>query len=332
MIPIVKPLYSKGAIVRVLTENYIKDKIPKGSPGEIIHVDSHRGAFTYNVEVVTEEDGYPRVQRTFREDELESIPSEPSTGINVERKEDWRKQVQGVSVSKDALLAGTDQILRRGTGVDLVSVVRIGPKHNNVTVVVPNGTAILLNASRIAWQQAERIRAENKIDETGRFSSEKDSIDYQENVAIAVITAFTGVEAFINEMIPEDFCFEDKRGGIVIKRNKTQIEEGMSVSRKLAEILPKMFNTSSPKGTEPLWSRFKKLKNVRNRIIHMSSTDRRSSKPNEPNLWHEIFSIECPHQTALRIMDFFFNKTCTQPSWRENGPFKDDKTVHTRAD
>lgn len=332
MMPIVTPRYSQGNIVRLLTEKYINDKIPKGSPGKIMHVDTQTGTFIYNVEVVTQEDGYPRVQRTFREDELEPMPNESSTGTKVARKEDWRKQVQGVSVSEDALLAGTDQILRKGTRADLVSVVRIGPKHNNVTVVVPNGTAILLNASGNAWQQAERIRAENKIDETGRFISEKDSIDYQENVAIAVITAFTGLEAFINEMIPEDFCFEDKRDGIIITRNKTQIEEGMSVSMKLTEVLPKMLNTSSPKGIEPLWSKFKKLKNVRNRIIHMSGTDRRSSKPNEPNLWHEIFSVECPHQTALRIMDFFFDKTKSRPEWRKNGPFKNDKSVRTRAD
>lgn len=84
--PIFTPRYSKGEIVRVSTENYIKDKIPKGSPGEIIHVNNHTRTFTYSVEVVTEEDGYPRVQRTFREDELEPIPNEPSTGIKIERK------------------------------------------------------------------------------------------------------------------------------------------------------------------------------------------------------------------------------------------------------
>ena len=296
-----------------------------------MHVDSHTGTFAYHVEFVTEEDGHPHVTRTVRENELEPMLNDLSNGIGAERKEDWRKQVQGVSVSNDALLPGTTQIARRGTQIDLVSVIRIGLKKTNVTVVVPNGTAILLSASRNAWQQAERIRAENEIDETGRFLSEKASIDYQENVAIAVIAAFAGIEAFINEMIPEDFCFEDIKGGILVPKNKTQIEEGMSVSKKIDEILPKRFNTSSPKGIEPLWSKFKKLKNVRNRIIHMSSTDRRSSKPDDPNLWHEIFSISCPHQTALQVMDFFFDKTKCWPEWRKNGPFKNDKSVRTGA-
>ena len=326
------PRYSKDDLVRLSTEKYINDKIPKGSPGKIMYVDSHTGTFTYNVEVATQEDGYPRVTRTFREDELEPIPNDLSNGIRTDREEDWRKQVQGVSVSSDALLPGTDQIARRGTQVDLISVIRIDPKKTNITVVVPNGTAILLSASRKAWQQAEQVRAESKIDKTGRFLSEKDSIECQENVTVAVITAFAGIEAFINEMIPEGFSFEDKTDRIIVHKSKTQIEKEMSVSKKLAEVLPTILRTSSPKGIEPFWSKFKKLKNVRNRIIHMSSADRRSSTPDNPNLWHEIFSIECPHQTALQIMDFFFEKTCSRPRWRENGPFKDDKSVRTKVD
>lgn len=177
---------------------------------------------------------------------------------------------------------------------------------------MPNGTAILLSTSRKAWQQAQRIRVENNIDETRSFSFESDSIEYQENVVVAIITAFTSVEIFSNEMIPD-------------KKNETQIEK-MSVSKKLAEVLPTMLNTSPPKGREPFWSKFKKLKNVRNCIIHMKSADRTVSTPDNPNIWHEIFSIECPHQTALQMMDFFFDQTGTRPRWRENGPFEDDES------
>ena len=138
------------------------------------------------------------------------------------------------------------------------------------------------------------------------------------------------MEIFSNEMIPEDSYLEYKEASIIVRKNKTQIEnEKMPVSEKLAEVLPEMLNTlntSSPKGREPLWSKFKKLKNVRNRIIHMKSADRMESTPDNPNIWHEIFSIECPHQTALQIMDFFFDQTGSPPRWRENGPFEDDES------
>lgn len=310
---ILVPRYGEGAIILLSTDKYVNEKLPQGSPGKIIHVSNRSGTFIYDVEVVTQEKGFPRVTKVFQEEELEKLET---NGTGAVRKEDWRKEWQGISVSEDALLPGTDQIARKGSQVDLVSKIRLAP-NKTIAVVVPNGTAILLSTSRKAWQQAQRIRAENNIDETRSFSSKSDSIEYQENVVMAIITAFTSVEIFSNEMIPEDSYFEGK--------NKTQNEK-MPVSKKLAEVLPKMLNTRSPKGREPFWSKFKKLKNVRNRIIHMQSADRMKSTPDNPNIWHEIFSIECPHQTVLQIMDFFFDQTGSRPRWRENGPFEDDES------
>ena len=311
---ILAPRYSKGEIIRLSTDKYVNEKLPQSSPGKIIHVSSNRsGTFSYEVEVVTREKDFPRVTKVFQEEELEKLETNETGAV---RKEDWRKEWQGISVSEDSLLPGTDQIARKGSQVDLVSKIQLAP-NKTINAVVPNGTAILLSTSRKAWQQAQRIRAKNNIDETRSFSSESDSIEYQENVVMAIITAFTSVEIFSNEMIPEDSYFEGK--------NKTQIEK-MPVSEKLAEVLPEMLNTSSPKGRETFWSKFKKLKNVRNRIIHMKSVDRMESTPDNPNIWHKIFSIDCPHQTVLQIMDFFFDQTGSRPRWRENGPFEDDES------
>lgn len=324
------PRYHIGEIIRISTDKYAGEALPQESPGKIINVSNHSGAFIYEVEVVTQNVGHPRVTKTFREEDLDKLPPSLNEGCNVtgtDRQEDWRKQVQGVSVSKDTLLSGTDQIARKGSQIDIVSEIQLSPAELNITVVVPNGTAILLSASNKAWQQAKHIRTKNNIDETGKFLTVQDSMDYQENVVIAVITAFSALEAFINEMIPEDASFEDKNDKIIVRKNKDQIEKNMSVLDKLDKVLPDVLNTASPKGIEPIWSKFKKLKDIRNRIIHMSSADRVSSKLDNPNLWHKIFSIDCPHQTALQIMDFFFDKSRCRPSWRENGPFEDNKSL-----
>ena len=326
------PRYHRGEIISLSTDKYAGEALPQESPGEIINVSGRSGTFTYEVEVVTQNEGYPRVTKTFREEDLKKLPPSPNEDCNATgtgRKEDWRKQVQGVSVSRDTLLPGTDQIARMGSQIDIVSNIQLSPAEINIKVVVPNGTAILLSASRKAWQQAIHIRTKNNVDETGEFLTVQDSIDYQENVVIAVITAFAGLEAFINEMIPEDACFEDRNDERIVPKNKHQIEKNMSVLKKLDKVLPDMLNTSSPKGIEPIWSKFKKLKALRNRIIHMSSADRVSSTPDSPNLWHQIFSIECPYQAALQIIDFFFDKSGAQPRWRENWPFDNNKSVPT---
>ena len=185
---ILVPRYSKGEIIRLSTDKYVNEKLPQGSPGKIIHVKINpSGTFIYDVEVVTKEKDFPRVTKVFQEEELEKLET---NGTGAVRKEDWRKEWQGGSVSKDALLPGTDQIARKGYQVDLVSKIQLAP-NKTINVVVPNGTAILLSTSRKAWQQAQRIRVENNIDETRSFSSESDSIEYQENVVTAIITAFT---------------------------------------------------------------------------------------------------------------------------------------------
>ena len=328
------PRYHIDEIICLSTNKYAREALPQESPGKIksINVSDRSGAYTYKVEVVTQNEGYPRIIKTFQEEEIKNLPPSLNEDCNVTgtgRKEDWRKQAQGVSVTSDTLLPGTDQIARKGSQIDIVSNIKLSLAEINITVIVPNGTAILLSASYKAWQQAKHIRTKNNIDETGEFLTVQDSMDYQENVVIAIITAFAALEAFINEMIPEDACYEDKNDEIVICKNKHQIEKNMSVLEKLDKVLPAVLNTNSPKGIEPLWSKFKKLKDVRNRIIHMSSADRVSSTPDSPNLWHKIFSIERPHQTALQIIDFFFDKSGDRPRWRENGPFEDNKSVPT---
>lgn len=111
---ILVPRYSEGENIRLSTDKYVNEKLPQDSPGKIIHVRSNcSGTFIYDVEVVTQEEDFPRVTKVFQEEELE--------------KEDWRKEWQGVSVSEDALLPGTDQIARKGSQVNLISKIRLAP-------------------------------------------------------------------------------------------------------------------------------------------------------------------------------------------------------------
>ena len=304
------------------TDEYREEKLPKGSPGTISEVSPRDRNFIYSVEMVTQRNGYPRVMKTLRGDEIQPLPIDPNFESASQAQEDWRKQVQGARVSRDFIPQGTNQVARRGAQINVVSSLRLAAAGKIGTVIVPNGTAILLSNSRKAWDRAENIRANEEFDRSGVFSEEELAMDYQESVVVSVITAFAGLEAFINEVVPDDFRFADNTGEVNVWKDKKKIEREISISRKLADVLPTALNTISPKGREPLWSKFIHFRSVRNRIIHMTSADRLSSTPASPNLWHEIFSVPCPHQTALQMIDFFLVKANLSPPWRTNGPFE----------
>lgn len=60
---------------------------------------------------------------------------------------------------------------------------------------------------------------------------------------------------------------------------------------------------------------FKNLKTVRDRIVHVKSEDRRSSGPDHPALWHEVFKIEPPHEQAKELIAHFVEATGIRPRW-----------------
>ena len=208
----------------------------------------------------------------------------------------------------------------------VVSSIRLGSKKL-LTIAVPNAPALFLNISARSWSEAEEIRKRNGIDNPTEinveFSGNSEAFDYLERVIESVTMAFSGLEAFVNEMIPEDYHYETFwRSEIILERmDKTQIERYLPLTEKFESVLPKALNTNSPKGRD-FWGEFIKLKKIRDRIIHMKTADRESSGPDNPNLWHELFRVSCPHRQAIKMIDFFLKETNAQPKWRESYPLQ----------
>ncbi len=235
---------------------------------------------------------------------------------------DWRLQTTA-QLSEDWLNPWTQQIVPKGSRITVVTVAKLNSKKF-ITVPVPNGSAILLSASEKSHRRAKNLRTRNKIDSTIKkeveFSSESEAFDYLEDTIQAIVLAYSAIEAFANEIIPDDYQYSRhiKSEVILETSNKTSIERFVPLEEKLSAILPEILGIPSPKTGSKYWSEFKNLKRLRDRIIHMKSTDRKSSGPENETLWHQLLKSNTPHKQALDIIRYFTTKMASPPQWIES--------------
>jgi hypothetical protein len=140
---------------------------------------------------------------------------------------------------------------------------------------VPNFTSIFLGKSEKELAKAKEIYQtliRPKLSVRERFTlSKEDNIilfDYLEHIQSAIIMAFTAVECLANDLLPNDFVYEEKRKGEETKQyDHKEIERWISTIDKLALVIPQALKITNPK-TYNFWPKFTKLKDLRNDIIH----------------------------------------------------------------
>lgn len=143
---------------------------------------------------------------------------------------------------------------------------------------VPNFTSIFLGKAEKELLKAKDIYKtliNPRLISRERFIlSNEDTVklfDYLEHVQSAITMAFTAVECLANDLLPDDFVYEERRKGEETKRyNRKDIERWISTIDKLALVIPQAHNIPSPK-TYNFWPKFTKLKDLRNDIIHFRS-------------------------------------------------------------
>jgi hypothetical protein len=110
--------------------------------------------------------------------------------------------------------------------------------------------------------------------------------NYFEQCMVAVTFSFQALEAYGNSVIAQKvedtYPFSRKRGE-VIELTAIELERQASTEQKLAEILPKLLNVSSPRG-KTVWQNFKLLKEKRDATIHIKSTDQSPKVTRPENL------------------------------------------------
>ncbi len=239
---------------------------------------------------------------------------------------DWRLQAVS-TLAKPFKSPWSNITFPAGSKVCLTAIAKFDKKIN-IGIPMPNATAMFLNISSKSYQQANKIISDkSKIkhaDGNLSFISDTDAIDFIENLCAAVVFAFSSLETYANEVIPDDYIFRIKRkdAKCIEEYNKDQIEKYLNIDVKYGEVLPEIFGIKSPKNKR-IWHDYKRLKDVRDRIIHLKSKDRKSSGPNDNTIWNSLLYKEFPDMAKIskNLIDYFAVNMEKTPTWIENYPY-----------
>lgn len=249
----------------------------------------------------------------------------PSDKAQISNDDDWRLQLI-THLTQDFTSPWTGTVSPAGTRVTLSSVIQM-TKKKQLTIPLPNASALLLNSAATAFIAARGIRERSGIDKTHNrevsFGTDGEAFDFIERMIESIVLAFTAIEAFVNEAIPEEYIYaHHNRSDIVLEAsNKATIERHISLDIKLTAVLPEVLHCSSPKGTR-CWQGYKSLKTTRDRIVHMKTLDRRSSGPEVESVWKAILLSPAPHLAAKAVIDHFVSHMNDKPAWHKSFPYK----------
>lgn len=236
------------------------------------------------------------------------------------QKADWR--TQAITTLTKEWVSVTGKKYSTGTPVALISTIKLVSKTLNFQL--PNATALFLDFSYKLWKEAQVVLEKEKILDIKEYEDYDEIYNLVEKRMASIVFAYCALESFANECIPDDYIFENSRddGKCIEKYNKEQMEKYVSLDTKLSEILPKIKKVKSPMGG-PLWNKYDDLKKIRNRIIHMKTTDRKSVGPEEESIWRDLldkdksnFSLE-----AKEIIGYFFSAEPAIPRWFRGFPY-----------
>ena len=209
--------------------------------------------------------------------------------------EDWR--LQGITTIRAVVNPWPGMQTRPG---DVMKVVAPDTKYNDmdITLGIPSAVALFLDIAFSAFQGVAQMRetAVAKRDKT--YIPDDLTFPYFERVMTAIVFSFTALESFANEEIPPDHVYHKRRRRIFAALTKGSIERQVNLDTKLGDILPDVMKIESPKGT-PLWTDYLRLKEDRDRIIHLKSCDREALYHGPPSIWHRFFSASLPHYPEI---------------------------------
>jgi hypothetical protein len=186
----------------------------------------------------------------------------------------------------------------------------------------PISSASFLNLSHKNFSQAERLQTEafKRKSEDG-ILPDGEHIEHLELKMASVVFAYTALEAFANDELPEVYIYlqEDKK--FTKHYNKGQIERFLSLDMKLGDVLPEALRIKTPKGTN-FWSSYIELGHMRDNIIHMKAKDSSLPSGTEDIFWNKlIFCSSPPFKTAKDLMKYFFDLKGKSPDWFKRCPF-----------
>jgi len=159
---------------------------------------------------------------------------------------------------------------------------------------LPSTSSLFLNLSLQAKREVDAIDIQMcfKKHHEGQGTYPDDHkllFDFFELMISQVIFSFSAIEAFANISIPNDYIYRVKRSDkkFIEEYDKDQIERHVTLDNKLDKILPTIFNVKTPCGTKS-WDNFQNVKKLRDRLIHLKSSDTTASGPEIKTIWGDL--------------------------------------------
>jgi hypothetical protein len=206
----------------------------------------------------------------------------------------------------------------------IVVVARINHKKERLGTCIPNATALFLNLSHTFHAEASLL-LEKCIADKDKFGQlpDDEAFTFYERMIGSVVFACAALEAFANEQIPDTFTYVDSSDKKFTRSSdKQQIERWLSLDTKIGEVMPEALGVKSIKAGR-LWGAFIRLRELRDRIIHMKKKDREFIGENATSIWNALMSDPLPetYTTAKRIIDHFVRAKGGSPRWFDKCPF-----------
>jgi hypothetical protein len=138
---------------------------------------------------------------------------------------------------------------------------------------LPSAPALMLH---LAYESFAAYRSTDVIEffdrhPQGRWpDDQKPLFNFFERFISHVVFSFTALESFTNEVVPLGYSYRtiDRNTSKEVIYSRDEIQRYISLDEKLSTLLPDALGIESPKGLHT-WRDFKKLKKVRNRVIHL---------------------------------------------------------------
>lgn len=232
---------------------------------------------------------------------------------------DWRCHIV-VRLAAPTILPGTSTPLPAGAiGKGLA---KIDYQANRVGFSIPNATALFLNLSKRHHKLANVTAQAFSSDPKSQSLTDVDIFSYLEDVMASVVFAYSALEAFANEEIPDDFVHTIAKPKYSETYSRSQIERSLSLQTKLGNILPTIHGVPSPKRTK-IWQDFISLEELRNNITHMKTVDREHVGYSNQSIWSKLVTEPVPYvlPSAKAMIDHFYASMKLKQHWYEQFPF-----------
>ena len=230
---------------------------------------------------------------------------------------DWRLNVS-VVVTKDNPNLG----VKKGARGTTSSVFKY--ENKELMFNLPSGTALFLEFALNQYEKSLELRFKSLTEVVEAHIKNENVYPYFECLASSFVFSMIALESFANVSIPNKFYHEKKNKKIWAALGKDNIERAIETDIKIGDILPKIFDKPTVKGTE-IWKDYLKLKTIRDRLVHLKSKDLESISPKHDSIWDNLLKVEfgSPVKIIMSIINHYIgDEKSRQPWWYQNAPSK----------